>query len=113
MDILIISNENNILHICNKGYRVDYTFYNCKGHSLDGGNLENNQEKFDTNEVKDEIINMFKYSINFSEPYMFLEGEKADGLLELIEMEDYKNTQLKVNNYLSSIKNNSYIEVER
>ena len=56
---------------------------------------------------------MFKDSIDFTEPYMFLEGERADGLLELIEMEDYKNTQLKVDSYLSSIKNNSYIEVER
>ena len=64
-------------------------------------------------DVKNEIINMFKDSIDFTEPYMFLEGERADGLLELIEMEDYKNTQLKVDSYLSSIKNNSYIEVER
>ena len=113
MDMLIISNENNILHIFNKGYSVDYTFYNCKGHSLDGGTLESSKEKFNINDVKNEIINMFKDSIDFTEPYMFLEGERANGLLELIEMEDYKNTQLKVNNYLSSIKNNSYIEVER
>ena len=113
MDMLIISNENNILHIFNKGYSVDYTFYNCKGHSLDGGILESSKEKFNINDVKNEIINMFKDSIDFTEPYMFLEGEMADGLLELIEMEDYKNTQLKVDSYLSSIKNNSYIEVER
>lgn len=113
MDMLIISNENNILHIFNKGYSVDYTFYNCKGHSLDGGILESSKEKFNINDVKNEIINMFKDSIDFTEPYMFLEGERADGLLELIEMEDYKNTQLKVDSYLSSIKKNSYIEVER
>ena len=113
MDMLIISNENNILHIFNKGYSVDYTFYNCKGHSLDGGILESSKEKFNINDVKNEIINMFKDSIDFTEPYMFLEGERANGLLELIEMEDYKNTQLKVDSYLSSIKNNSYIEVER
>lgn len=113
MDTLIISQENNILHIFNRGYTVDYTFYNSKGHSLDGGILESSKEKFDTQEVKNEIINMFKDSINFTEPYMFLEGEKAEGLLELIEMEDYKNAQLKVNNYLSSIKNSSYIEMDR
>ena len=106
MYMLIISNENNILHIFNKGYSVDYTFYNCKGHSLDGGILESSKEKFNINDVKNEIINMFKDSIDFTEPYMFLEGERADGLLELIEMEDYKNTQLKVDSYLSSIKNN-------
>ena len=113
MDMLIISNENNILHIFNKGYSVDYTFYNCKVHSLDGGILESSKEKFNIKDLKNEIINMFKDSIDFTEPYMFLEGERADGLLELIEMEDYKNTQLKVDSYLSSIKNNSYIEVER
>lgn len=113
MDTLFISQENNILHIFNKGYTVDYTFYNSKGHSLDGGILESSKDKFDTQEVKKEIINMFKDTINFSEPYMCLEGEQADGLLELIEMEDYKNTQLKVNNFLSSIKNNSNIEMEK
>ena len=113
MDTLIISKEDNILHIFNKGYIIDYTFYDCKGHNLDGGILESSNEKFNINKIKDEIISMFKESIKFTEPYMILEGERADGLLELIEMEDYKNTQLKVNNYLSSIKSNSYIEVER
>ena len=113
MHLLLLFFVLYILHLCNKGYVVDYTFYNCKGHSLDGGMLESSKEKFNTNDVKEEIINMFKDSIDFTEPYMLLEGERADGLLELIEMEDYKNTQLKVNDYLSSIKNNSYIEVER
>lgn len=113
MDTLIISQENNILHIFNKGYTVDYTFYNSKGHSLDGGILESSKDKFDTQEVKKEIIDMFKDTIIFSEPYMYLEGEQAEGLLELIEMEDYKNTQSKVNNFLSSIKNDSYIEMEK
>lgn len=40
MDTLIISNESNILHVSNKGYTVDYTFYDYKGHSIDGGILE-------------------------------------------------------------------------
>jgi len=113
MDTLIISQENNILDICNKGYTVDYTFYNSKGHSLDGGILESSKEKFNTQEVKTEIINLFRESINFSEPFMYLEGEKADGLLELIEIEDYKNAQSKVNNYLSSIKNNPSMDIEK
>lgn len=113
MDTLIISKENNILHIFNKGYTVDYTFYDCKGHSLDGGILESEKEKFNTHIVKNNIIEMFKDRIDFSEPYMYLEGDRADNLLELIEMEDYKNTQLKVNDFLSSIKNNSCIEMEK
>ena len=113
MDTLIISREDNILHIFNKGYIIDYTFYDCKGHNLDGGVLESSNEKFNTNKIKDEIISMFKETIKFTEPYMILEGEKADNLLELIEMEDYKNTQLKVNSSLSPIKNHTYIEIER
>ena len=56
---------------------------------------------------------MFEDTIAFSQPYMILEGDRADSLLELIEMEDYKNTQLKVNDILSSVKNSSYIELDR
>lgn len=113
MDTLIISNESNILHISNKGYAVDYTFYDCKGHSIDGGILESEKEKFNTQEVINEIIKMFEDTIVFSQPYMILEGDRADSLLELIEMEDYKNTQLKVNDILSSVKNRSYIELDK
>ena len=56
---------------------------------------------------------MFEDTIVFSQPYMILEGDRADSLLELIEMEDYKNTQLKVNDILSSVKNSSYIELDK
>lgn len=111
MDTLIISNESNILHISNKGYTVDYTFYDCKGHSIDGGILESEKEKFNTQEVKNEIIKMFEDTIVFSQPYMILEGDRADSLLELIEMEDYKYTQSKVNNFLSSVKEDSENEI--
>ena len=38
---------------------------------------------------------------------------KRNRILELIEMEDYKNTQLKVNDILSSVKNSSYIELDK
>lgn len=109
MDELIISAENNILHIYNEGYTVDFTFYNNKGHNLDGGILESSHEKFDNDKVINEIITMFKDNINFSEPFIRLTGEKANNLLELIEMEDYKNTQEKVNKFVSSIKDKSDI----
>ena len=33
--------------------------------------------------------------------------------LIIIEMEDYKNTKLKVNDILSSVKNSSYIELDK
>ena len=109
MDELIISSENNILHIYNEGYTVDFTFYNSKGHNIDGGILESSHNKFDNDKVINEIISMFKDNIKFSEPFLRLTGEKANNLLELIEMEDYKNTQEKVNKYVSSIKDKSDI----
>ena len=112
MDILVISDENNILHICNQGYTVDYTIYNCKGHSLDGGLLESSKNKFNTNDALKDIINIIQDSFNFSEPYMYLKDEQAEGLLNLIQMEDYKHMQTKVSNYLSSIKKDSSNEME-
>ena len=56
MDTLIISNENNILHVCNQGYTVDYTIYNSKGHNMDGGVIESSKGKFDTQEIIKDII---------------------------------------------------------
>lgn len=109
MDELIISAENNILHICNEGYSVDYTFYNSKGHELDGGIFESNKEKFDNDNLLSEIISMFEDNISFSKPYIRLTGDKANNLLELIQMEDYKNTKNRVNNFLLSVKEKSDI----
>lgn len=113
MDTLVISDESNILHICNKGYTVDYTIYNCKGHSLDGGVLESSKGKFDNKAIIKEIIEIVKDGFDFSEPFTYLNNSQAEGLLELIEMEDYKNTQSKVDNYISTIKNDSYNEMEK
>ena len=102
MDTLIISEERNILHIFNKGYTVDYTFYDSKGHSIDGGVLESNKEKFNNDLVIKEIISMFQDTIKFSSPYLYLEGEKAEGLLDLIEMEDSKNNQKNIYEYINN-----------
>ncbi len=117
MDTLIISKENNILHIFNKGYSVDYTIYNSKGHSLDGGVLESSKGKFENNFAIKEITNLVKEHFSFNSPYMYLCGERAETLLELIEIEDYKQMQSKVSEYLSEIKevksNDLYIEKER
>lgn len=113
MDTLIISQENNILHICNKGYTVDYTFYNSKGHSIDGGILESEKDKFDTQLVLFDLVKEFRNNFSFSEPFIYLENERAEGILELIEMEELKNTRTKVDDYLSSIKNDSYKNIEK
>jgi len=113
MDTLVISNECNILHICNNGYTVDYTIYNSKGHSLDGGVLESSTDKFNTQDAIKEIVKMIRDTFAFSEPFMYLDNDKSEGLLELIQMEDYKNTKAKVDNYLATIKSDSYSEMEK
>ena len=83
MDTLIISNENNILHIFNDG------------DNMDGGVLELDGE-MSSKESIDEIIKMVQDRFLFNAPYTCLSGEKAQNLLELIEMEDYKNLQHQI-----------------
>lgn len=92
MDEIIISNENHILHLNNQEDIVDFTIYDNKGHSLDGGQFDNNGY----NKTKNDIIAFAHERFGFSEPYIRLTGAKAENLLELIEMEDYKNTQSKI-----------------
>jgi len=112
MDTLIISKENNILHICNHGYSVDYTIYDSKGHSTDGGILESSSKVFDNNTVIKDIIGMIQEDYEFTEPYMYLYDKQTEGLLELIEFEDYKNTHSNVDDYLASLKNNYSTDME-
>ncbi len=107
MDEIIISSENHILHICNQGSTVDYTIYNNKGHSLDGGILESSKDEFENDKAINEIVMIIRERFKFSEPFIHLSGDKATSLLELIEMEDYKNTQAKVKTYVSSTKDTS------
>ncbi len=104
MDILIISAENNILHICNEGYKADYTIYNSKGHNLDGGVLESSKGRLNDNNISNEIMSIIKERFSFSKPYIRLKGEDCESLLELIEAEDYKHTQSKMKELLSSIQ---------
>ena len=109
MDILIISNENNILHIFNDGYKCDYTIYNSKGHNMDGGVLDFD-EKVSNKESTDEIIKMIQDRFLFNAPYTCLSGDRAQNLLELIEMEDYKNLQHQIEN--KSVNNKEVNDIE-
>lgn len=97
MNTLIISNENNIIHIFKDGNIYDYTIYNSKGHNMDGGQLDLETDKSFEEALK-EIIEIIKERFLFNLPYTYLYGEKANNLLELIEMEDYKNLQEQINN---------------
>ena len=109
MDTLIISNENNILHIFNDGAKYDYTIYNSKGHNMDGGVLDFD-EKVSNKESTDEIIKMIQDRFLFNAPYTCLSGDKAQNLLELIEMEDYKNLQHQIEN--KSVNNKEVNDIE-
>ncbi len=116
MDTLIISNENNILHIFNDGNEADYSFYDCKGHLIDGGVLVIETENATDDVILKEILNRHKKSLLFSTPYHILKGDKAENLLELIEFEESRNIQSKVPMYVSSLKedsNKSNDEIER
>lgn len=118
MDILVISTENNILHIYNKGYSADYTIYNSKGHNMDGGLLESSHGILKNNKVIQEIVSIIKENFSFNSPYLYLQGNKAEPLLELIEEEDYKHMKSKVSDYLNSIQDkadmiNNEMELEK
>ena len=109
MDTLIISNENNILHIFNDGDKCNYTIYNSKGHNMDGGVLELDEE-ISSKESIDEIIKIVQDRFLFNTPYTRLSGEKAQNLLELIEMEDYKNLQHQIES--KSVNNKEVSDIE-
>lgn len=99
MDIIIISNENNLLHLNNEDRKIDYTFYTKEGHLIDGGVLETDELPYDIIKVFNEIISSFKDNISFSKPYVFVDEENTKNLLEFIEEEDFNNLQNKVADY--------------
>ena len=100
MDEIIISKENNILHLNIQDDMIDFTIYDNKGHNLDGGQLDIDES---VEQTTNEILSLIREKFEFSESFLRLTGDKANNLLELIEMEDYKNMCSKVD----SIKNNS------
>ena len=112
MDTLIISEENNILYVCNNGYYVNYTLYNSKGHNMDGGILESSKGKFDNDFAIKEILSIIKDTFVFSSPLIYLNGDKAENLLELIEMEDYKNMKQRVKEYSTTAKEDLDLKME-
>jgi len=97
MDTIIISRENNILHVFINDTKVDYTLYNFKGHSLDGGQFEYNDSK-DEREIFTDIIDMVEVNYNFTSPFYYLKGKQTEKLLELIQFEDEKNLEEKLKN---------------
>ena len=120
MDTLIISNESNILHVSNKGYTVDYTFYDCKGHSIDGGILESEKEKFNTQEVKNEIIKMLEEHPRILNDNIMVRFDKVTengyNLLvyvytDALNLDDYLATSENINFKIMDILNKQRVEL--
>ena len=97
MDTIVISKERNFLHVDYENNNINYSFYNNKGHLIDGGEMENKDNIFNNISIPTEIITSFKDTINFTEPFIYITGKDAENLLEMIEEEDYQNLQNKVN----------------
>lgn len=107
MSIIVISQENKILHIINYGLEVEFTLYNCRGQYLHSGILESANEQFDNNKVVSEIIEIITEYTNFSEPYIYLYGSNTMPLLSLIKYENNKASQKLLQDYIKSLSKKS------
>lgn len=107
MSIIVISQENKILHIINYGLEVEFTLYNSKGQYLHSGILESANEAFDNSKITTEIIEIITEYTNFSEPYIFLYGSNTIPLLSLIKYENNKASQKLLQNYIKSLSKKS------
>lgn len=116
MDIVVISQENKILHIRNLGYSAEYYLYNSKGKLLSNSILESYYGRFNNEEILTEIINSIKENTSFSEPYMFLYGSNTIPLLSLIRYENNKKGNNYIEKYIRSLNTDSdyfYYQRER
>lgn len=71
-DILVISTEENILHISVSTYCANYFLYDNKGKFLISGTMESSKYQMDESTITIEIINLISQYIPFSEPFMYL-----------------------------------------
>ena len=65
-DILVISTEENILHISVSTYCANYFLYDNKGKFLISGTMESSKYQMDENTITIEIINLISQYIPFS-----------------------------------------------
>ena len=103
MNIIVISEDNKILHITNFGYQAEYTLYNSKGYYLFGGVLESVYEYFNDEKLTQEIMNLIQEEIEFEQPYIYLYGSNTIPLLKLIKYENNKKSSKKIIEYINSI----------
>lgn len=95
MDIIIVSKENNKLHISTDGLYTDYTLYNKEGMEVDGGFLLGKTTDENINKLVSLVISMAKGITDFSSPYQTIEGEKATNLLEEIQEKNFDDMMQK------------------
>lgn len=95
MNIIVISEDNKILHITNFGYQAEYTLYNSKGYYLFGGVLESVYEYFNDEKLTKEIMNLIQEETEFDQPYIYLYGSNTIPLLKLIKYENNKKSSKK------------------
>lgn len=89
-DILVISTEENILHISVSTYCANYFLYDNKGKFLISGTMESSKYQMDENTITIEIINLISQYILFSEPFMYLYDGQTEFLRDLILSENNK-----------------------
>lgn len=89
-DILVISTEENILHISVSTYCANYFLYDNKGKFLISGTMESSKYQMDENTITIEIINLISQYISFSEPFMYLYDGQTEFLRDLILSENNK-----------------------
>ncbi len=89
-DILVISTEENILHISVSTYCANYFLYDNKGKFLISGTMESSKYQMNENTITIEIINLISQYIPFSEPFMYLYDGQTEFLRDLILSENNK-----------------------
>lgn len=89
-DILVISTEENILHISVSTYCANYFLYDNKGKFLISGTMESSKYQMNENTITIEIINLISQYISFSEPFMYLYDGQTEFLRDLILSENNK-----------------------
>lgn len=95
MDLLIVSNNEKILHISNEEDKIDYTVYDSFCQLIDGGVIDLDEPLNKENAVQC-VVEMLPEQIEFSKPIMSLPEELVDDLLELIQESDYQNMLQKI-----------------
>lgn len=103
MDILIVSNNEKILHISNQEDKIDYTIYDNHCKLVDGGEFDLTEPLNNENAVRC-VLEIVRDQIKFLKPYIYLPEELTNDLLELIQEVDYQTMQIKIKDYISCDK---------